>query len=67
MRFDTDQERWIVKLGNHIYCLRCGEGLELYIGDIPIPGRLEIDQEWYVILKGVRFNLRPSDKYMVSI
>ncbi|WP_174349717.1 MULTISPECIES: DUF5348 domain-containing protein [Paenibacillus] len=48
------------------YDLHCGEGIELYIGNTPIPGRLEMDRDWYVILHDVRFNLRSSEKYMVS-
>jgi hypothetical protein len=67
MQFDPDQERWVVELDGRNYGLHCGEGIDLYIGNTPIPGRLEMDRNWYVTLKDVRFNLRPSDKYTVSI
>lgn len=67
MRFDSECERWCVELQGRNYGLHCGESVEIYIGGEPFPCSLEMDRQWYVILKDVRFYLRPSDKYMVSI
>ena len=67
MRYDPALERWYVELQGRNYGLHCGEGLDIYIGGEPIPCSLELDLHWYIILRDVRFNLRPSDKYMVSV
>ena len=67
MRFDPELERWCVELQGRNYGLHCGESVELYIGGEPVSCRLELDLDWYVILKDVCLNLRPSDKYMVNI
>lgn len=67
MRFDPEHDRWCVELQGRNYGLHCGEYVELYIGGKPVSCRLELDLDWYVILKDVSFNLRPSDKYMVSV
>lgn len=67
MSYDSDQERWVVDIGNRKYGLHCGEYFHLLVGKSKFPCRLELDSEWYIILQGVRFNLRIQDIYLVSI
>lgn len=68
MRYDACTDRWSVDLQGRRYGLRCGEALELYIGGEPIRCSVEADRHhWYVIVKDVRFYLRPADEYRVSL
>lgn len=67
MSYDPEQDRWVVVLGNRRYGLHCGEYFHLLVGKAKFPCRLELDCEWYIILHGVRLNLRIQDTYLVSI
>ena len=57
----------VCPLGGRDYGLHCGEHMELYVGGNPLPCRLELDRYWYVCMKDVRFNLRETDKYLVTL
>ncbi|CAM4422026.1 DUF5348 domain-containing protein [Paenibacillus alkaliterrae] len=68
MRYDPTSDQWIVELQGRRYGLNCGETLNLYIDGEPVPCSVELDrQKWYFIMKDIRFYLRESDEYMVSI
>lgn len=65
--YDKTHGRWVVDLGGRSYGLHCGECFELIIGSLQVPCRLELDSEWYVIIRDRRFNLRPRDAYMIRL
>lgn len=67
MRYDRDLQGWMVVLGGKEYMLRCGEWFDLSFGETSIPCRLELDRQWYVVMRGLRFYLHPKEKYMVEI
>jgi hypothetical protein len=67
MHYDSMIDRWCAELDGDEYGLHCGESFELYVGGDPVPCRIEMDREWYVIVKDVRFNLRKSDKYTIRL
>ncbi|CAM3958965.1 DUF5348 domain-containing protein [Paenibacillus alkaliterrae] len=68
MWYDPTTDRWSVDLQGRRYELHCGETLELYIGGEPVLCSVEMDrQQWYFVIKDVRFYLRTSDEYVVSI
>jgi hypothetical protein len=50
MMYDPIQNRWIVGLNGRTYGLHCGESFELIIGSNKIPCRLELDDQWYIII-----------------
>ncbi|WP_245554830.1 DUF5348 domain-containing protein [Cohnella laeviribosi] len=45
--------------------MHCGECFEIRVGDRGIRCRLELDRNWYVIMREARFNLRSKDIYQV--
>ncbi|SHE84451.1 hypothetical protein SAMN02745133_01244 [Desulforamulus putei DSM 12395] len=67
MKYDPQQDRWVVVLGNREYGLHCGEYLELSVSQSRIACRLELDSEWYVVMQDTLFNLRTQDTYRVTI
>jgi len=67
MRYDSQQDRWVVVLGNREYGLYCGEYFQLLVGNTNIACRLELDSEWYVIMQDVRLNLKIQETYRVII
>ncbi|AEF93203.1 hypothetical protein Desca_0653 [Desulfotomaculum nigrificans CO-1-SRB] len=67
MRYDSQQDRWVVVLGNREYGLHCGEYFQLLVGKTNIACRLELDSEWYVIMQDVRLNLKIQETYRVII
>jgi hypothetical protein len=67
MMYDPCRDRWIVKLNGTIYGVHCGESFELVIGSHNISCRLELDDQWYIIMQDVRLNLRAHDSYIVNI
>lgn len=67
MTYDRDMDRWVVHLEDSLYGLHCGECLEIRIGDRGVPCRIELDREWYVVMREARFNLRKRDAYQVEI
>ncbi|MFC5532638.1 DUF5348 domain-containing protein [Cohnella yongneupensis] len=67
MSYDKEGDRWAVDMGNGHYALRCGNFLEIRIGDSGVPCRLELDRDWYVVMQEARFYLRKKDTYQVEI
>jgi hypothetical protein len=67
MTYNEELERWEVHMDGWFDDLRCGECLRIQIGGKGIPCRLELDQDWYVIMEEARFNLRKKDLYQVEI
>lgn len=67
MTYDRDGVCWRVHLEGGSYALHCGECLEIRVGDRGIPCRIELDRDWYVIMRETRFNLRKKDTYQVDI
>ena len=67
MFYDADSECWCVQLNDKIYGLNCGESFKLSIDGKLIPCTLELDSDWYVVMKDVRFYLRQKDKYKVVL
>ncbi|XJZ27067.1 DUF5348 domain-containing protein [Bacillota bacterium Lsc_1132] len=67
MRYDNEQEQWYVDIMGRKHAIHCRESFELYIGKKPIPCRLELAKNWFVIMDDVRFDLREGDQYTVRI
>ncbi|TVY08342.1 DUF5348 domain-containing protein [Paenibacillus cremeus] len=67
MMYSRASGRWEVHINGWLYELNCGEWLEIRIGDKGIPCRIELDRDWYVIMREARFNLRKKDTYQVEI
>jgi hypothetical protein len=67
MRYDRGFHRWLVVLGGKEYTLHCGEWFDLSFGETSVPCRLELDGQWYVVMRGIRFYLYPKEKYMVEV
>ena len=67
MHYDQNQEQWLVKLRGREYALHCGVNFELYIGQNPIPCRLELADKWYVIMNDTSFDLRANSQYMINL
>ncbi|TFJ90633.1 DUF5348 domain-containing protein [Lentibacillus salicampi] len=67
MIYNPDLECWMVELRGRSYPLHCGECFELLLGRDKLPCRLELDNDWYVIMEEMRFNLREQDSYKVII
>lgn len=63
--YDRDGACWMVHLSGRLHVMHCGECFELRVGDRGIPCRLELDRQWFVIMRNARFNLRESDKYLI--
>lgn len=66
MTYDRDGACWVVHLNGGSFAVHCGECFEIRVGDWGIPCRLELDLEWYVIMREARFNLRKKDAYLIS-
>ena len=67
MVYEPMQERWVIEQNGRNYGLHCGEVFELNLGTQTIPCRLEMDHEGYIIMKGVRMNLRTQDTYKINL
>lgn len=67
MSYDKAEGRWVVDADNELLELRCGNFLEIRIGDKGIPCRIELDCDWYVVMQEVRFYLRKKDTYQVDV
>lgn len=65
MTYDVDGACWVVHLSGGSGVVHCGECFELRIGDRGIPCRIELDREWYIIMREARFNLRKTDTYQI--
>ncbi len=46
---------WMVVLGGKEYMLHCGEWFDLSFGETSVPCRLELDRQWYVVMRGFDF------------
>jgi len=63
--FDTKKDCWYVEEEGDRFDLHCGYSFQLSIGGVPMPCSIELDSDWYIIMKGVRFYLRKKDKYFI--
>ncbi|MNY67758.1 hypothetical protein D3C86_2054060 [compost metagenome] len=68
MYHDYEQDRWFVMTSDAGCPLRCGERVELIIGENAFSCRLELNQYgWYIIIGQIRFILSPDQTYTVAI
>jgi hypothetical protein len=67
MKYNRELDSWFVFLHDCKFLMHCGYWFELSFGESSIPCRLEMDREWYVIMRGVRFYLHPKETYKVEI
>lgn len=68
MIYDREQERWGVVMDEEVYSMHCGEKFEIYLGNQQsCICRLELDQEWYVIMGEISFQLRNKQTYWIAI
>ena len=67
IQYDADAEAWTISQGCQTYPLHCGECFDLAIGAIWLPCRLEMDANWYVLLKGTKLILHPRTIYAVRM
>lgn len=65
LRYDSDFDRWCFDEGDCRESLHCGEVVAIQIGGQYLWGRMEMDHEWYVILRGneISFTLRRGVGY----
>ena len=66
MTYDSECYGWVVHIQGKVYGLHCGECMELRIGDRGIPCRLELDRDWYVVMREATFNLRKKQIYQIQ-
>jgi hypothetical protein len=67
MEYDLVEDRWVVDMGLNRYALHCGDGLDIYIGEQKMPCSIELDKDWYIIMRGARFYLHQSETYYVEV
>ncbi|MDC3413802.1 DUF5348 domain-containing protein [Aquibacillus sp. 3ASR75-11] len=67
MIYDNNRECWMMERNGRTFNLHCGECFELIIGNSKMPCRLELDNQWYVIIHESRFNLRVREVYKIVI
>ncbi|WP_127588917.1 DUF5348 domain-containing protein [Paenibacillus koleovorans] len=65
MAYDRDGACWMIRLSGRLHAIHCGECFEMRVGDRGIPCRLELDRQWYVIMRETKFNLRMTDRYQI--
>lgn len=67
MFYEPAQDRWIVEMDGRHYGLHCGEIFELNLGSLKVPCRLELDDEWYIVIRDTRMNLHLQEIYTINI
>lgn len=67
MRYDRELNIWVVVIEGKEYGLHCGEWFGLSFGKECVPCRLELDRQWYVVIRGIRFYLHPKEVYKVEV
>jgi hypothetical protein len=67
MTYGERRRQWMVSFGQQLYGLHCGEHFQIRIGPHQMNCRLELGQQWYVIIENVRFNLRIQDHYRICL
>ena len=65
MTYNQETERWEIHMDGWFSGVHCGECLTLRVGDQWIPCRMELDRDWYVIMKETQFTLRQKKVYQV--
>jgi hypothetical protein len=65
--YDASRDVWCLKQDSRLYSLHCGECFDLAIGSAWFPSRLELDTNWYVILKGTKLTLHTRTTYTVRM
>lgn len=66
MKYDREWNCWIIKYEEGEYRLHFGDWCYLLLGKTSVPCRLDEDQEWFVVIDGVRFYLHTEDTYKVE-
>lgn len=65
MTYNWEIERWEIHMDGWFEGIRCGECFTLRVGDTWIPCRMELDRDWYVIMKETQFTLRQKKIYRI--
>lgn len=67
LNYDKSTDRWYTVTKNNEYPMHCGEAFLIKIGNVKLPCRLEIDNDWYVISNGIKIRLHPKEQYEIII
>lgn len=67
VRFDTTADRWYTEdESGHRCSLHCGETFLILVDKTFIMARLEVDSEWYVIIRDTKFWLHRNATYTIE-
>ena len=62
--YDPKTKRWHAYEGNNYCCpLHCGDSICIRVETRFFPARIELDTEWYIFIKDMKFRLHPKQKY----
>nr|WP_299848664.1 DUF5348 domain-containing protein [uncultured Metabacillus sp.] len=65
------KKHWVVFWGDNTgYKVRCGDWLDLHLGDgRKLSCRMELGRDWYIIVgrNDTKFYLKPNETYQVNI
>lgn len=68
MTYNRDADCWMVHIDGRSYTMHCGEWFEIQIHeDKGMICCLEMDRDWFVIVREARFYLRKKDTYHIHI
>lgn len=66
--YEPETDRWIVYSGGDYYCaLHCGDCFSLKVEGSYFPVRVEMDNDWYVILDIYKIVLNPKQEYAIYL
>ncbi|MEC1748253.1 DUF5348 domain-containing protein [Schinkia azotoformans] len=71
MKYNEDLDCWIVFWGDNTgYKVRCGDWLDLHLGDgRKLSCRMELGKQWFIVVgrNDTRLYLKPNETYQVDI
>ena len=68
MVYNGEDDRWEVLMPEVAYAMHCGVCFEMDLGDHQSRiCRMEMDQDWYVVLGSTSFRLREKQTYRVAL
>lgn len=68
LAYEVETDRWNVYNGGKYYCaLHCGDCFGLKVEGSYLPVRVEMDNDWYVILDIYKIVLNPMRRYAISM
>lgn len=68
MTYEHESDTWVVEINGYHYTTFCGETFEIIVGPYRIPSRIELAENWYVIMGGdVSFDLCINKEYPIYI